>query len=177
MCQICILCEICEGLYFYLLRHFYYSNSSSLDPKNQFRILSYIHTFEALHCKEYLEFAFNLVFSCILLYILQKMENAKIVHSIKPLQTFRKYKWCIGCDYMFVCLLSSYVFICLVFTCPAMCFSVYFCLRILQCLYIYILCVSQLCFYMYGKLSMCLCFQCSIQVSVWLFVYFFHLVF
>ena len=149
MCQICILCEICRGLYFYLLRHFYYSNSSSLDPKNQFRILPYIHTFEALHCKEYLEFAFNLVFSCILLYILQKMENAKIVHSIKPLQTFRKYKWCIGCDYMFVCLLSSYVFICLVFTCPAMCFSVYFCLRVLQCLYIYIYIVCLVAVFLY----------------------------
>ena len=64
---------------------FLFEFQCSLDPKNQFRILPYIHTFEALLCKVYLEFAFNLVFSCILLYILQKMENAKIVHSIKPL--------------------------------------------------------------------------------------------
>ena len=74
-----------QGFIFLPPSSFFYSNSSSLDPKNQFRILPYIHTFEALLCKVYLEFAFNLVFSCTLLYILQKMENAKIVHSIKPL--------------------------------------------------------------------------------------------
>ena len=142
--------------------YFFYSNSSSLDPEKQFRITPY--TPLKFYSVKYIQnFVFNLVFSCIY-YFLLKMENAKIVHSIKPLQPFRKYKKCIGCDYVFVCLaMCSYV------QCLRDC--VFICMP--SCLCVYVFSVLSRCSFIYlsNQLSKCSCLFVFLCLCVLLSVY------